>query len=262
MSPSGKAMYWFHSAYKPSSDYSSRHPFAVDGVTLDFDPFNPSELVTLPEEAKNPEKLRDVYASWIQDCSGAFVKPPTIEQCLANTEVIWDSNVSTTVTSHLLNIEGYKPNQLWTILWLPTKIKVDSPKFQVYWAAVTKVPAPPRNEKISMEDDTTIHEVEVQYPEKTYTIHPGGTRTFNGEWIQDITDIPLSMSDAPPLRLDVDIDAQREKMRRKVRDARLRAKLAKYRAERMARRYEERFGIYPDEDEEEAQTEVETDATE
>jgi len=57
--------------------------------------------------------------------------------------------------------------------------------------------------------------------------------------------------------LDIDIDAQRDKLRRRIREARIRAKLALYRAERLAHKYEERYGIYPEHDEEEAQTEAE-----
>lgn len=237
-------MYWFHSLYKEAPETkNTRPPFAVDGAETDFTDTDVS-MFQIPEELRNPEHWKPVYEAWIQDCSGAFVKSPTIEQCLANTELIADSNAPMVTPE-----KGQ-----WVYQWVPTKIKVDSPKFQMYWAPSFKIPSTPKQEKISIED-STIHEVEVQ-------LHPGTTRTYNGDWIQEITDVPLSMADAPPLRLDVDIDSQREKMRRRVRDARLRAKLAKYRAERMARRYEERFGTYPDEDEEEAQTEVETDATE
>ena len=74
-----------------------------------------------------------------------------------------------------------------------------------------------------------------------------------------MNELPLSMSSNPPLRLDGDlsIDIQREKYRKRVRDARLRAKLARYRAERLEHRFFERFGVWPEEDADEAQTEAE-----
>jgi hypothetical protein len=77
------------------------------------------------------------------------------------------------------------------------------------------------------------------------------------EWLQEISDLSIPYSELPTLRLDPNFEQQKEKYRRRVRDARIRSKLAKYRAERLAQRYEERFGVYPEEDEEEAQTEAE-----
>jgi len=68
-----------------------------------------------------------------------------------------------------------------------------------------------------------------------------------------------NLSDISPFRLDVNFEKQREKYRKRIRDARIKAKLARYRAERLCAIYEDKFGYWPSEDEDEAQTEVESD---
>jgi hypothetical protein len=252
LSPTGKTVYWFETLYKQTSaTRNTVPPLAVNGDVLysNDETKNDEIFKVLPDEISNPEVLKRVYDAWIVDCSGAFVKPPTIENCLVNTEISLDSSVA------LANILSSEESTDWLLQWVPTKIKVDSPKFHMYWAPCYKIVNTRIPEKIAIE---TIPDVDVQNPERTYTFTPGTTRLYNGEWLQEITDMPLPLSDSPALRLDIDMDLNREKMRRRVRDARLRAKLAKYRAERMAKRFEERYGIYPEEDVEEAQTEAET----
>jgi len=252
LSPTGKTVYWFETLYKQTSaTRNTVPPLAVNGEVLysNDETKNDEILKVLPDETRNPEVLKRVYDAWIVDCSGAFVKPPTVENCLINTENFLDSSAS------VANLLSNEESTDWLLQWVPTKIKVDSPKFHIYWAPCYKIVNTRIPEKIAIE---TIPDVDVQNPERTYTFTPGTTRLYNGEWLQEITDMPLPLSDSPALRLDIDMDVNREKMRRRVRDARLRAKLAKYRAERMAKRFEERYGIYPEEDVEEAQTEAET----
>lgn len=252
VSSTGKTVYWFETLYKQTSaTRNTVPPLAVNGdVLYSNDETKDDEIFkVLPDETRNPEVLKRVYDAWIVDCSGAFVKPPTVENCLINTENFLDSSAS------VANLLSNEESTDWLLQWVPTKIKVDSPKFHIYWAPCYKIVNTRIPEKIAIE---TIPDVDVQNPERTYTFTPGTTRLYNGEWLQEITDMPLPLSDSPALRLDIDMDLNREKMRRRVRDARLRAKLAKYRAERMAKRFEERYGIYPEEDVEEAQTEAET----
>ena len=260
VSSTGKTVYWFETLYKQTSTTRNTiPPLAVDGEVLySTDGTRDEDEMTqifrvLPDETRNPAVLKRVYDAWTVDCSGAFVKPPTIEHLLTNTENIVDSAAS------LATILSDEESKDWLLQWVPTKIKVDSPKFYMYWAPCYKILNTRIPEKIAIEMSP---DVDVQNPEKTYIFTPGNTRLYNGEWLQEITDMPLPLSDSPALRLDIDMDVNREKMRRRVRDARLRAKLAKYRAERMARRFEERYGIYPEEDVEEAQTEAETSADE
>lgn len=258
---SGKYIYTFKTLYKETSEtYNKKPPFGIDGLVLSK--YSPSShtmaiLSTLPEDTNNPTVLKEVLTQWLQDCSGAFVKPPTIDKCIANCQ----SKLDTDTNADVLTMLDSEEDKDWLIQWMPTVIAVDSPNFTLYWAPCYKVLyTRPADEKISLDDAGA--EVEVQNPEKTYTILPQATRLVNGEWMQELTDVSLPLSDSPALRLDVDFEAQREKMRRRVRDARIRAKLARYRAERLASRYEARFGDYPSEDDEEAQTEAETEVDE
>lgn len=245
--------------YKETPEtYNKRPPFGLDGQILRPESSS-TELdtivTTLPEDTSNPTVLKDVLTQWLTDCSGAFVKPPTIDKCLANCQSKLDTNAD------VVSILSSEEDKDWLLQWIPTTLAVDSPKFTIYWAPCYKVLyTRPADEKISLDDSGV--DVEVQNPEKTYTILPQATRLVNGEWMQELTDVSLPLSDSPALRLDVDLEAQREKMRRRVRDARIRAKLARYRAERLASRYEARFGDYPSEDDEEAQTEAETEVDE
>jgi len=212
----------------------------------------------LPEETQNPAISKQVYETWLRDCSCAFVKPPTLEECLANTLSIWDSNAP------VASLNPSEEDSDWILQWIPTKIHVNAPRFQIYWApcyklAYTRIPELNTITNLSIKDGMTKlqEQIELQNPEKIYTI----TRLKEGiqdhDWPQEMNDTSLPYSDLPPLRFDINSEAQQEKYRRRVRDARIRAKLARYRAERMAQRYEERYGIYPEEDEEEAQTEAE-----
>ena len=124
------------------------------------------------------------------------------------------------------------------------------PVFQIYWAPCYKKVCTSR---------ITLEEPELQQPEKTYTVLSQPLRLNDEtEWIQEMADLHVPFADSTTLRLDPDVEVQKERFRRKVRDARIRAKLARYRAERMAVRYEEKYGAYPEEDLEEAQTEAET----
>jgi len=240
----GKYMYWFDTLYTQTDDNRNEvHPLAIDGLVIDPQvTVSKEELLKAPEEIMNPNIWKKVYTQWIEDCSGAFVKCPTIEQCLAKTESLVDPDASGP------SVNPEEEEELWTLQWFPTKLKVDMPVFQIYWAPCYKVLCKSR---IPL-DET----VELQQPEKTYVVSP--PRVNDSEWIQEMADLHVPFADSTTLRLDPDLEVQKERFRKKVRDARIRAKLARYRAERFAIRYEERYGVYPEEDNEEAQTEAET----
>jgi hypothetical protein len=256
----GARMYWFMA--EPSQVRSAEHPFAVEGHTLFAD--NPNGIfegifTQMPEEVENPSVQRQVYEQWLSNCGTCFTKPPTIETCLANTQTIIDNNAPVVV------LEPEEENSDWSIVWLPTKIKVDSPVFQIYWAPTAKKPPTTRISDIEDCQSTGPIDIDVQAPERTYTINtrpnvllvPNGPPQQQVAFLQELKDIQLPLSDSPPLRLEGDNDAHREKLRRRIRDARIRAKLARYRADRLAQSFEDRYGHYPEEDEEEAQTEFE-----
>ena len=77
------------------------------------------------------------------------------------------------------------------------------------------------------------------------------------ESLEEVQDSQLPLSEGPTLRLTIEMEAHKERLRRRVREARLRAKLARHRAEKVARKFEEQFGYYPEEDDEEGMTERE-----
>jgi hypothetical protein len=250
--PDGRIQYWFESCHPHTAD---EHPISVEGENI------PSEVIQesfiMPEDIYNPQVSRRVFETWIMDCSGAFVKSPTIEQCLANVTSLWDSNAP------IAKVDASEQDDTWIYMWSPTKIKVEMPHFQIYWAPsyktkLTRIPEMCTSDVVSPDYTDVI----LDSPERTYTIAPDGTRVITTRVaLQEVHDSALPLSDSPALRLDMDLNsaeqAQREKFRKRVRESRIRAKLARYRAERLAERFEERFGEYPEEDEEEAQTEVE-----
>jgi hypothetical protein len=244
---SGKYAYLFETLYTQTErNRNEVHPLAVDGVHCEEDP---EDWLTPPENIKNPEILKKVYTQWIKDCSGSFVKCPSIEQCLAKSESLVQSNAS------IPNIYPEEEDDSWLLQWHPTKIKVDSPIFQIFWEPCYKIPY---KTQIVLEEEQQVSEtVDIQSPEKTYTILPRLSEAETKGWIQEMADLHVPYVDTTTLRLDSELELQKEKMRRKVRDARIRAKLSRYRAERIASKFEDKFGFYPEEDIEEAQTEVE-----
>jgi hypothetical protein len=261
----GARSYWFHA--EPTELRSAEHPFAVEGDVLYAN--NPNGIyegifTQLPEEVDNPSVQRQIYEAWLSNCAPCFTKPPTIEQCLANTQTVWDSNAPVVV------LDPEEENEDWAIIWLPTIIKVDTPVFQIHWAPTAKKTPTTRIPEDGDQQSVGRIEIDLQSPERTYTINarpnevsaqPNGAGAVNQlqqtAFLQELKDIQLPLCDSPPLRLDGDTDIQREKLRRRIRDARIRAKLARYRAERLSQHYEDRYGVYPEEDEEEAQTEFE-----
>lgn len=253
--PDGKYMYWFDTFItnnRTLQDVAEATKIVVDGETICGSDYSGEAFLNPPEDIHNPNVILNVYTQWLQDSKDAFVKPPTLEQCLAKSESIVDSNVPTSIYPE-------EADQEWTLQWVPSRIKVDMPIFQVYWAPLYKIPSKSR---ISLEDmepkkDITVHEIEVQ-------LNPQVSRLEKtNEWIQELADLHVPYTDSPTLRLDTNTeDVQREKLRRKIHDARIRAKMATYRAERMALRFEQKYGFYPQEDEDEALTEAETEVEE
>jgi len=239
----------FDTLYTQNSDnLNEKHPLFVDGINVEPEMnMDKESYYKKPDDLDNPNVVRNVYMQWISDCSGAFVKCPTIEQCLSKSESIVDSNAS------IATIYPEEEDNSWTLQWNPIRVKVDMPLFQIYWAPSYKVPFKSR---ISLDESPPTPEVldrtiELQTNPKSRT-----------DWLQEMADLHVPFVDSSTLRLESEMEAQKDKLRRKVRDARIRAKLSKYRAERMAARYEEKYGIYPDEDAEEAQTEVDSNSDE
>jgi hypothetical protein len=251
----GRIQYQFEASYPKDME---SHELAIDGDTIINE--SDKDINKMPEEIFNPSLTRKVFETWISDCSGSFVKSPTIEQCLSNVTNIVDSNAQ---IAQIMESE----DESWIYLWVPTRIQVDMPRFYIYWAPsyktkLTRIP------DLGLVESNEYADVEINMPETTYIPTTDGTRLIttrdicqSSDWLQELSDSALPLSDSPTLRLNMELteaeQVHREKYRRRVREARIRAKLSKYRAERLAERYEERFGVWPEEDEEEARTDVE-----
>ena len=240
---SGKNMYIFDTLYtQDESNQNEKHSLFVNGINVEPDiSLDKETYFKRPDDLDNPSIIKNVYLQWINDCSGAFVKCPTIEQCLSKSESIVDSNAS------IATIYPEEEDNSWTLQWNPIRVKVDMPVFQIYWAPSYKVPFKSRIAFDEPEHEALDKTIELQTNIKSRT-----------DWLQEMADLHVPFVDSSTLRLESEMEAQKDKFRRKVRDARIRAKLSKYRAERMAVRYEEKYGVYPEEDLEEAQTEVDS----
>ena len=259
----GKYAYWFDSVYLNTTGRPTEIPF--DLVSSEYSVIKPPSkqeiLQDLPEDLQNPLIWKAVYTQWLKDCSGAFVKSPTLESCISKTQSL------VAPTFALPDTPSNEVSDLFQYVWLPMQIKFTNSQIQIYWQPQGTI----QKSRINLEDEDSSTEsfsgaaVDIQNPEKTYTFIPQQSRTENGDqWIQELADLHIPFTDGAPLRLQssADQDAQKEKFRKRVREARLRAKLARYRAERMALRFEERYGYYPEEDVEEAQTEAESESDE
>lgn len=215
---------------------------------------------TLPNECLVDEMIQTVYEQFVEECGKWFQTRPTLDAFRKGLQQIVDTDA--TIVSLQPNEEDYD----WTLLWVPTVIRVSGGRFTIGWAPCYKVKQTKQSRLIPDQEDAEDSLIpELLGPELAPRIQEGNTRLIRTnpstivrtDWLQEIPENLLPYSDIPALRLDGDFLAQREKYRRRVRESRIRAKLARYRAERVAHRFEERFGVYPDEDEEEAQTEAE-----
>lgn len=266
----GKYTYWFATAYKQPEDRKyDPPPLSVAGVTVGEGIENLADipnLLTLPDACTNKEMLQQVLQVWLDNCSSAFMSPPSLERLLqmAESKVDPEEQIYFTTEEEQATVD-------WLIQWIPTRICLDKPKVTVYWGPCYKseltrmIPTDSDGASVrgQMEEED---EFALQGAEQPYTTHSSTTRLITtqasarqtqSEWAQELSDLAIPLSDAPALRLDIDFTVQREKARRRIREARIRAKLAKYRAERLAQRFEEKYGTWPEEDAEEAQTEVE-----
>jgi hypothetical protein len=246
----GKYTYWFNTLYtQDDENRNEKYPLFVNGINIEPEVnIDKESYYTKPDDLDNPLIIKNVYLKWISDCSGAFVKCPSIEQCISKSESVIDSD------SSIATIYPEEEDNSWTLQWIPTKIKVDMPKFQIHWSPSYKIPYKSRiviDDEADTNIKTTEKTIELQTHEKPRT-----------DWLQEMADLHVPFVDSSTLRLESELEAQKEKHRRKVRDARIRAKLSKYRAEREAVRYEEKYGIYPEEDADEAQTEAESNSDE
>lgn len=100
-------------------------------TTTDMDRETLRNLVwTMPESCKgHTSALMD---AWLKQCSSAFSTPPPLEKCIAQTVIEVDR------TAKVPTIGPEETGREWTLLWKPTRIQIDVPKFILYWAPVQK----------------------------------------------------------------------------------------------------------------------------
>ena len=221
-------------------------------VILSADEDTESKCKELPEEVRNPERLGAFYTQWLKDCRGSFVRPPTLTQCLSNTTFFLD------ISASCATISPEEEEDDWLLLWVPTSLKLHPPQFSIGWAPLykKKYTRIPILSEFDSQDTKEIHTIHISKPDME--LQTNTTRLSPNEYPEELKDLQIPYSaDLQPLRLH---DAHQDKLRKKVHDARIRLKLARYRADRLAQTYERKYGVWPEEDREEAQTEVESDS--
>lgn len=237
-----------HDRRKDGDQFVFRFPISnslywITGETID----------DMPIECKNPEKTREILTAWLQYSQKAFVKPPSIDQCIQNSSVQY-SPIDPRALSLFTQEEQ---TSQWIVRWEPVSVVVKSPQFIVNWAPIGKE-LDTRIQDVFEEDDRieTDLEPEIMQPTRTYVVNARDTPAYP----EEVHDIPLS--GVAPFRLTLEADKKKEKLRKQIHDARIKAKLARYRVDRLCQRYEERYGEYPSEGEDEAETEYETEYVE
>jgi hypothetical protein len=100
-------------------------------TTTDMDRETLRNLVwTMPESCKMFTEI--IISEWLKQCSTAFSTPPPLEKCLSQTVIEVDR------TSKVPTIGPEETGREWALLWKPTRIQIDVPKFILYWAPVQK----------------------------------------------------------------------------------------------------------------------------
>jgi hypothetical protein len=100
-------------------------------TTTDMDRETLRSLVwTMPESCKQHTSI--LIEAWLKQCSSAFSTPPPLEKCLAQTIVEVDRSAK------IPTIGPEEAGHEWVLLWKPTRIQIDVPKFILSWAPVQK----------------------------------------------------------------------------------------------------------------------------
>jgi len=185
-------------------------------------------LWTIPQDCVKPALVSHIVTSWYNDCKHVFVKPLNIDNLISIAEHIVDKSYP------VLALSPEEETQEWILLWTVTRIEIAKSLLNIYWA--------PTHKRIC--ESRIIEDFEIEEGPEDYKIIDAN--------------IEFPLADGPALRLEAELDQGQERFRRRIRDARLRAKLSKYRSEKLALQFQKKYGYYPVEDEEEAQTEYES----
>ena len=237
--------------------HSGQYVFRISYATLDPPctgvrvggdvPIDQEELWKLPEACSQKEVGEFIVKTWFHSCKHFFSKPISFDAVMART-LTHEADPAEAVAA----LSPEEEENEWFLLWVPTSVVMEKQHITVRWAPTQKKLAESRIEEDFSGDTPSIQGAEES---QFRVIENQPLNASDAQWIQDVSELPFS--DRPALRLAVDQEASKEKLRRRVRDARLRAKLARYRAERLAMLFQERLGFYPEENGEEVQTEYE-----
>jgi hypothetical protein len=128
-------------------------------TTTDMDRETLHNLVwTMPESCKMFTEI--IISEWLKQCSSAFSTPPPLEKCLSQTVIEVDR------TAKVPTIGPEETGREWVLLWKPTRIQIDVPKFILYWAPVQKKEITRIHEPLFLEPvaTTPIVNFQVQAP--------------------------------------------------------------------------------------------------
>lgn len=190
-----------------------------------------TDLWSMPEDCFKQPLISHIVKSWYNDCKHVFAKPLNIDNLIGIVTHIVDKSYP------VVALIPEEENQEWILLWTVTRVEISKTLLNIYWAPTHK----------KLYESAIIEDFEIQESPDEYKI------------IDANVEFPLA--EGPALRLEVEQDYSQERFRRRIRDARLRAKLSKYRADKLSLQFQKKYGYYPVEDEEEAQTEYETNST-
>lgn len=176
-----------------------------------------------------PTYIVEIVRDFLETTKKYFTNPLTSEKVLRH--------LRQTTRSTGLPTE---PNW-YTIQWAPSLFLVKPGEFELVWGIRSVEQATP----LIPADFTASQTPRAQSPEV-----PEQTRKIQiHDSLIPVGDLPLS--DLPPLSFTTEaIDPSRELNKRRVREARLKAALAKLKAQRMEHRYYERYGQPLDDSEE------------
>ena len=187
----------------------------ADDIVIDSDSF--PILSVLEEYIQHDSFIQRFLAEFIDAHKALFAKKYSVNQLLK-------------VTSHLLASTDENTGTMWRCA--PVKVIFIGGKFVVYWkCSAIDVPA------IDLGELGDTSRPQSPQPQSEKSDGSGG-----GSGLEDVTDVIHSGVATESVNPRSAEDIRKERERRKIYEARLRAKLAIFRAEKAAQKYVERYG--------------------
>ena len=224
-SQTGKYRYCFNVA---STEIS------IEGATIG--PDTPKEKLyetvwNMPAQCTNTEHTHPIMTQWLTECVGFFTKPPPLSTCLANVVSMTDPNANATL------LAAEEELKEWIMLWKPTRVVIEAPKFILYWAPVDKKENARINEEFifeTMEDVLEAKKEEELVLEEVRLDLDAMPAADLGKKTDNFRSAPLNL-------------AQKKDMERVI-HAYEKARLAYEKAEEYNERFYKKYGFYAVED--------------